>query len=64
MASSVIKEITSVKAFTRARHGLDAGGVNAALMSSFVDGVVKQINAMVSFSTADAGHVTDALVDL
>jgi hypothetical protein len=63
MASSVIKEITSVKAFTRARQGLDAAGVNPALMSSFVDGVVKQINAMVSFSTADAGHVTDALVD-
>ena len=63
MAASVIKEINSVKAVARARRGLDVDGVNPTLMASFVDCIVKQINATVAFSTQDAGQVFDALAD-
>jgi hypothetical protein len=63
MAANVIKEIASVKSFVRARTGLDADGVSDTLMSSFVATIVKMINATASFSTLDAGHVTDAIAD-
>jgi hypothetical protein len=63
MATNVIKEINSVRAFFKAREHLSVGDGDDGLRKCFTDAIIKQLNMVSVFSTQDAGHVTECLKD-
>ena len=61
MATNVIKEINSVRAFFKAREHLTVGDGDDDLRKCFTDAIIKQLNMMSVFSTQDAGHATECV---
>ena len=45
---SILKEVESVKSFTKTRDGLP-GGVNDVVMQGMVSSIIKQLNAVKGF---------------
>ena len=63
MATNVVREINSVRAFFKAREQLSAGDGDDDLRKCFTDAIIKQLNMVSVFSTQDAGHATECLKD-
>ena len=54
---SILKEVESVKSFTKTR------GVNDVVMQGMVNSIIKQLNAMRSFGAQEATWLSLALTD-
>ena len=59
---SILKEVESVKSFTKTRDGLP-GGVNDVVMQGMVTSIIKQLNAVKSFGAQEAAWLSLALKD-
>ena len=59
---SILKEVESVKSFTKTRDGLP-GGVNDVVMQGMVTSIIKQVNAIRSFGAQEATWLSLALND-
>ena len=59
---SILKEVESVKSFTKTRDGLP-GGVNDVVLQGMVNSIIKQLNAVRSFGAQEATWLSLALND-
>ena len=59
---SILKEVESVKSFTKTRDGLP-GGVNDVVLQGMVTSIIKQVNAIRSFGAQEATWLSLALTD-
>ncbi len=64
MSANLIKEVNNVKAFFKAREGLQTGADSlASLRASFMTALVVQIKSLPAFGASDATALSDVLKD-